>query len=166
MSDEYIRALERRYRAGGDAADGEAWVQAVLRTTGANLTFLIARTIESQRVMHAIMSTDPYSEMNIIGVVSAAMARTVAPEDIVDFMRGGRNWLSSPTPPQTSTLVQDLVALGMIDPNAHLPHQRGVPRGDAILCNHANENPGHCPCDPDCYCRQDGHTCSDVSREY
>jgi hypothetical protein len=65
---------------------------------------------------------------------------------MISFLRGGREWL-----------VQ-----AQVDPNAHLPRQRGVPRGDAILCNHANENPGHCPCDGDCYCRQNGHTCSDV----
>lgn len=30
---------------------------------------------------------------------------------------------------------------------------------DAMLCNHANECPGRCPCDDACYCRQPGNTC-------
>lgn len=34
-----------------------------------------------------------------------------------------------------------------------------MPRDDPFLCEHPNENPNTCPCDPECYCRQ--HHCKD-----
>ena len=209
MSDEEIRTAERAYRASGAPQDGEAYVQAVLRSTGVNSTFLIARAIETQRGLNTLLAIN---ELRMPGGVTLAMReaiqRTVTPDDMVSFLRGGREWLTPSftmadmqsqasvagayiplmapgsvdgyrrarpprEPPSVTNLTtpEDAAALRVvvgvqIDPNAHLPHQRGVPRGDAILCNHANENPGHCPCDPDCYCRQDGHTCSDVSEVY
>jgi hypothetical protein len=119
-----------------------------MRTTGLPSTFLIARVIEAQRMCHALMEC--LSNIDTMATRDRALrstTRPVTPDDMVSFLRGGREWL-----------VQ-----AQVDPNAHLPRQRGVPRGDAILCNHANENPGHCPCAPDCYCRQDGRTCSDVT---
>lgn len=175
MSDEAIRAAERAYRASGDPADGEAWVQAVLRTTGVNSTFLIARVIETQRALAAMaMISRTATYEGVRDPIIDAMRQPVTPDDIVDFLRGGRNWLQPGMAASAAVgaesireeidaeIVRDLIATG---PNAHLPFQRGAPTGSAILCNHANENPGHCPCDPDCYCRQDGHTCSDVTGE-
>lgn len=37
----------------------------------------------------------------------------------------------------------------------------GLGTGSPMLCNHANENPWHCPCDADCYCK--GRTCEAVT---
>ena len=31
-------------------------------------------------------------------------------------------------------------------------------RNEPVFCEHANENPGQCPCDPGCYCK-DNNTC-------
>jgi hypothetical protein len=158
VSDEAVRSAERIYRASNNPADGEAWVQSVLRTTGLPSTFLIARVIETQRALAAMaMMSRTATYEGVRDPIVEAMRRPVTPDDMVSFLRGGREWLNTPT-------VGQRMFPGMqSDHNAHLPHQRGVPAGDAILCNHANENPGHCPCDPDCYCRQDGHTCSDVT---
>jgi hypothetical protein len=33
--------------------------------------------------------------------------------------------------------------------------------GSALACNHANETPVKCPCDPDCYCK--AHSCIENS---
>lgn len=168
MSDDAIRAAERTYRSSGNPADGEAYVQAVLRSTGLNSTFLIARVIETQRVVQALLNPMEFY------TIRSAQDRPVTPDDMVSFLRGGREWLEiSPEDRARSEAIDreaeqvERLAIhpAQADPNAHLPHQRGVPAGDAILCNHANENPGHCPCEADCYCRQDGHTCSDVSSE-
>ena len=232
MSDSEIRDAERTYRASGAPQDGEAYVQAVLRSTGLNSTFLIARVIEMRRAIAAIVDA-PAIQLRA-GLVDA-IDRAVTPDDMVSFLRGGREWLN----PSFTTVMMDATerALGFVnppsimhgrqgtafvgaggripsvderlqhelsafhqvwageqysgchfegcyeratvhgalaepmycaqhaagaDPNDLLPRTRGVPAGSAILCNHANENPGHCPCEPDCYCRQDGHTCSDV----
>lgn len=172
MSDAAVRAAERAYRASGSPADGDAWVQAVLRSTGLNSTFLIARVIEIQRALRA------QGQYRLEGPtrdeVRAALERPVTPDDMVSFLRGGSEWLEAP-----SIVLgrQGTDFLAVERPALH-PHQvgrnptgaydaaptRGVPAGSAILCNHANENPGHCPCDPDCYCRQDGHTCSERQR--
>lgn len=176
MSDSEIRDAERAYRASGAPQDGEAYVQAVLRSTGLNSTFLIARVIENTRVIAALVSG-----------YRPAVSRPVTPDDMVSFLRGGHEWdTTGPEPVQVVTsytpesidvmpggslsmrgrgTVRELPAIypAQVDPNAHLPRTRGVPAGSAILCNHANENPGHCPCEPDCYCRQLGRTCSDVN---
>jgi len=180
MSDSEIRDAERTYRASGAPQDGEAYVQAVLRTTGVNSTFLIARVIETQRALNALAGGWVMSGHNQEGMVQRALSMPVTPDDMVSFLRGGREWLTSPgfTRP---TLLQDPDSLGYSAgamarelPAIH-PHQvgrnptgaydavptRGVLVGSAILCDNANENHGHCRCEPDCYCRQDGHTCSD-----
>lgn len=34
-----------------------------------------------------------------------------------------------------------------------------MPNDDPFLCEHPNENPNFCPCDPECYCRT--RTCKD-----
>lgn len=34
--------------------------------------------------------------------------------------------------------------------------ENGLPEGDSMLCNHANEVPVDCPCGPNCYCRTQG----------
>jgi len=196
VSDDAIRNAERAYRASGAPQDGEAYVQAVLRSTGLNSTFLIARVIETQRVMHQIANTSPFAETTLTAVVGAALARPVTPDDMVSFLRGGREWLEPPSIMRgqqgTDFLAVERPAIHPAQVTAHscmicgafysgLTHTcvgrnptgaydavptRGVPAGSAILCNHANENPGHCPCEPDCYCRQDGHTCSDVSEVF
>ena len=191
MSDEDIRAAERTYRASGSPQDGEAWVQVVLRSAGLNSTFLIARVIESQRALAAMFNPMDYANSaDREDQIRRAFRRPVTPDDMVSFLRGGREWLNPPTPlgqNMYAAMIDEhnfdcrgpdcdvMVLVGgravrcsehRADPNAHLPHQRGVPAGSAILCNHANENPGHCPCEPDCYCRQNGHTCSDVDRVY
>ena len=202
MSDSEIRDAERTYRASGAPQDGEAYVQAVLRSTGVNSIFLIARVIETQRAIAALIGPSLASGHAREIQIRGAFSRPVTPDDMVSFLRGGREWLTPSftmadmqsqasvagayiplmapgsvdgyqrarpprEPPSVTNLTtpEDAAALRVvvgvqIDPNAHLPHHRGVPAGSAILCNHANENPGHCPCDPDCYCRQDGHTCS------
>ena len=229
MSDDEIRTAERTYRASGAPQDGEAYVQAVLRSTGLPSTFLIARVIETQRGLNTLLAVN---ELRMPGGVTRAMReainRQVTPDDMVSFLRGGREWLEPPSVVNLTT-PEDAAALrfvgGAVRPAIHaapgstdgyrrvapprdspgmtqLPAFRqypgchyagcyeeatvhgelaepmwcaghvggqlvaptlGVPAGSAILCNHANENPGHCPCEPDCYCRQDGHTCSDVS---
>lgn len=57
---------------------------------------------------------------------------------------------------------------GQVEPTAsrfHLPLGSqgqplgGIKRGDPILCEHANEMPAHCPCEPDCYCKRPGGPC-------
>jgi hypothetical protein len=189
-------------------------VQAVLRSTGLNSTFLIARVIEIQRALHSLIIVQirrpdrPLTPAGALPDMADAFRHPVTPDDMVSFLRGGREWLTPSftmadmqsqasvagayiplmapgsvdgyqrarpprEPPSVTNLTtpEDAAALRVvvgvqIDPNAHLPHHRGVPAGSAILCNHANENPGHCPCEPDCYCRQDGHTCSDVSEVF
>ena len=172
MSDDAIRNAERAYRASGAPQDGEAWVQAVLRTTSVPTTFLIARVIETQRALHSM--TGATSDAS----ARAAIARPVTPDDMVSFLRGGREWLKPPPLGQNthSFMVDDHSGPPRLDRAPPLTTQvrdgvevmgrnmvvRGVLAGDAILCNHANENPGHCPCEPNCYCRQDGYTCSDV----
>jgi len=193
MSDSEIRDAERTYRASGAPQDGEAYVQAVLRSTGLNSTFLIARVIETQRGLNTLLAIN---ELRMPGGVTLAMReaiqRTVTPDDMVSFLRGGREWLEPPSIMRgqqgTDFLAVERPAIHPAQVTAHscmicgafysgLTHTcvgrnptgaydavptRGVPAGSAILCNHANENPGHCPCDLDCYCRQDGNTCSDV----
>jgi hypothetical protein len=208
VSDDAIRNAERAYRASGAPQDGEAYVQAVLRSTGLNSTFLIARVIETQRALNTLLHHVHDSPTISRRELGNALERQVTPDDMVSFLRGGREWLTPSftmadmqsqasvagayiplmapgsvdgyqrarpprEPPSVTNLTtpEDAAALRVvvgvqIDPNAHLPHHRGVPAGSAILCNHANENPGHCPCEPDCYCRQDGHTCSDVSEVF
>lgn len=89
MSDEDIRAAERTYRTTGNPADGEAWIQAVMRTTGLPVIPLITQVIRTQRALHAVALAgggSPYSN---------AMQQPVTPYDIVSFLRGGSEWLKS-----------------------------------------------------------------------
>ena len=203
MSDDAIRNAERAYRASGAPQDGEAYVQAVLRSTGLNSTFLIARVIETQRALNTLLHHFHDSPTISRRELGNALERQVTPDDMVSFLRGGREWLAPPSimhgqqgtdflaverpaihPAQVDAPDEHPCATcgdakfngdqsvycsnecaGIRGANDRHLNRRGVPRGDAILCNHANENPGHCPCEPDCYCRQDGHTCSDVRSE-
>ena len=178
MSDSEIRDAERTYRASGAPQDGEAYVQAVLRSTGLNSIFLIARVIETQRAIAALIGPSLASGHAREIQIRGAFSRPVTPDDMVSFLRGGREWLASNFTMAdmlaTPSVAGAYIPLHQRELPALHPHQvgrnptgaydavptRGVPAGSAILCNHANENPGHCPCDPDCYCRQDGHTCS------
>lgn len=154
MSDTEIRDAERAYRASGTGVDGEAWVQAVLRTTGLPSTLLIARVIENTRVIAALVSGH-----------RPAVSRPVTPDDMVDFLRGGDSWRNHGMGTLPAQIPWDSVVSADEEIMRGFPAS-GVPAGSAILCNHANENPGHCPCEPDCYCRQDSNTCSDVERVY
>lgn len=151
MSDEAVRSAERIYRASNNPADGEAWIQAVLRTTGVPSTFLIAQVIQSRRAIEALIARPEHGAgQSQIQVLVAAAYRSVTPDDMVSFLRGGREWLTSG---QTSFL-ENRNAIALVD--------AGVLPVSAMLCEHDNEAPNVCPCEPRCTCRRNGHTCSDV----
>jgi hypothetical protein len=110
VSDSEIRSAERTYRSSGNPADGEEWVQAVLRSTGLNSTFLIARVIETQRAIRALMNQlmgDPGVAMD------AEIGRPVTPDDMVSFLRGGREWLNPPLVTNLTT-PEDAAALRVV----------------------------------------------------
>ena len=92
MTDEDTRAAERAYRASGSQQDGEAWVQAVLRTTGLPSTFLIYRVIEAQRALHALAGGWVMSGHSQEGLVQRALSMPVTPDDMVSFLRGDDVW--------------------------------------------------------------------------
>ena len=47
---------------------------------------------------------------------------------------------------------QTLVKLEYTDTNKFI-QDLGIPKGDPVLCTHANENPSLCECPADCYCQ-------------
>ena len=114
MSDSEIRDAERTYRASGAPQDGEAYVQAVLRSTGVNSTFLIARVIETQRGLNTLLAIN---ELRMPGGVTLAMReaiqRTVTPDDMVSFLRGDREWLNPPLVTNLTT-PEDAAALRVV----------------------------------------------------
>lgn len=190
MSDDEIRVAERRWKATGSAEDGEAYVQTVVRATGAPVLPMISMLIQQARALRALAVGPGTPAERLSRGITEALRRTVTPDDMVDFLRGEGEWHrgSQPTP----TIAQDLATLGLVDngilpasavlcnhsadytcgrcdpsidptdPNANVP-RRPSRIGDAIMCEHANEVPNRCPCPVGCYCRQNGNTCSDVT---
>jgi len=136
MSDTDLRALERQWRTGGNPADGEAWAAAELRANGVPMLTMIAMLIQQGRAIRALAT--PAASWH---TARHHLRTSVTPDDIVAFLRGQQD--SSPTP---------------ADPNDTLP-SRPVEPGHWMLCEHANEVPRVCPCEPVCYCQRPGGPC-------
>jgi hypothetical protein len=97
MSDEDIRIAERAFRSTGDPVDGEAWIQAVLRTTGLPTIQLVTQTIRTQRALRSIAYSfsSGSSDHRVEAAFSRAMKKPVTPYDIVSFIRGGMGWIEA-----------------------------------------------------------------------
>lgn len=110
MSDTEVREAERAYRASGSPQDGDAWVQAVLRTTSFPTTFLISRVIETQRALHEITRLGSSRAAH-----REALDRPVTPDDMASFLRGGREWLR-PSESLIGIIGQEASATGVAPP--------------------------------------------------
>ncbi len=115
MSDEDIRALERRWRASGDPADGEAWVQAKLRTTGAPMLLLMRLAISNTRAMLVLAQ----AAWPVGPRLQAAWNRDVTPDDMVAFLDGFPGGLFVDNPLRVPDVP--LVPLGEIRPREAPP---------------------------------------------
>jgi len=140
MSDVDVRALERAWLSTRSQEDGERYVHAVLNATGSPILPIISLLIQNTRALRMIQrSSVAFDRTPLVERLSTP----VTPEDLVAFLRGEGEW-----------------ARGLP------PDVRPRPVGSPLFCEHANEVPGQCPCVENCYCRQDGNTCSDVRAVY
>jgi hypothetical protein len=95
MTDEATRAAERRWKASGDIADGQAWVEGELRAAGAPILPMISLLIASTRAFRAMVRGELGTRW---GDADVAWRRRPTPEDMVAFLRGEGEWrrLSEP----------------------------------------------------------------------
>lgn len=57
---------------------------------------------------------------------------------------------------QAAQVLLEHIRLARMRPPAPPPKTSRILRGDASLCEHANECPAQCHCPADCYCRVEG----------
>jgi len=96
-ADEELRAAERAYRASGALQDGEAWAQAVLRTTDVPTLPMISMLVQHSRALEAMFASIQNGMILAEYRVREAITRDVTPDNIVSFLRGGREWMESPS---------------------------------------------------------------------
>lgn len=90
MADAELRQLERAYKASGNMADGEAWVQAILRKKGVPVLPMIIALIQSRRTLEAI-SAHGVRLWDLSYSANLAIDSPITPQDIANFFDKAQN---------------------------------------------------------------------------
>lgn len=89
MTDEATRKAEREWKASGDAAAGQAWVEGELRATGAPLLPMIGLLIQTTRALRLLLDGAAVTHTH---AAREALRQRVTPEIMVSFLRGTDEW--------------------------------------------------------------------------
>lgn len=132
MSNNYVRELEQKWESSRNQADGEALIDALLRTTSTPTIQTIIMLIRNTRALNDLMASRPDR-------AAESFRQPVTVDDIISFLHSDYKWLEC----------------------CFLKPDQSI-KPAIVECDHPNEVPFYCSCDLNCNCKADGNQCSDV----